>query len=37
MKSWLWQSQICTESLTIGRIEFKNAEAGQSATTLAAL
>ena len=25
MKSWLWRSQICTESLTIGRIEFKNA------------
>jgi len=29
MKSWLWQSQICTESLTIGRTEFKNAESGK--------
>jgi len=26
MKSWLWQSLIFTESLTIGRIEFKDAE-----------
>jgi len=25
-KSWLWRSQIFTESLTIGRIEYKIAE-----------
>jgi hypothetical protein len=25
-KSWLWQSQIFTEILTIGRIEYKNTD-----------